>query len=323
MALLLNSFPVQIVPNETSLPYIDYGTWEESTSAKNSQFAGFSTWRYQKDDTQAQPEKPCRLVFLNGPSHPQQSQLAPFDLGRFWRIGCLLIENAFLSRFASLGFITEETGFERSVLQRYPTPPDEVIELATGVSFSARRPFKDEPYQYTISFQWIVRAVFKESLENDRLAAIAFGMPVLYKPHGQPLKELVQFENGYLGRIRSVESKLREAAVNCRDGVPRTLPLQDLKLEASPALIRIYERRYRSKSGPSTVIRTMQQLKLSLTKDNRRNLTASRDRLERIRTLLNESGSSRDRFVVPLASFQEGSISMDLAPTEVSIGEPW
>lgn len=323
MALLLNSFAVEIAPLQASLPYIDYATWEDSTSAKDSEFPSFSTWRYEKDDSDAEPEKPCRLVFLNGPATPPPSQTVPFDLGRFWRIGCLLIGNSFGAHFASLGFTIEETGFERRALRRYPTPPDEPIELATGVSFAVRRPFKDEPSKFTISFQWIVRATFKETLESDSLAAIAFGMPVLYTPRSQTQKELSQFENGYIGRVRSIEPKSKTAAVNCRDGMPRTLPLRDLRLEASPALIKIYERHYQIKPGPSTVIRTMQQLRLSLTKDNRRNLTASRDRLERIRNLLYESGSSRDQFVIPIASFQEGSISMDLAPMEASIGEPW
>jgi hypothetical protein len=324
MALLLNSFPVDITPVEALLPYIDYKTWEISTSEKKSQFNEFGTWRYEmRDDETAEDGNRIRMVLLGGPHVPRVSSQTTFDLGRFWKIGCLFIEDALTAHFSKLGFATEQSSFERLALRRYTGSPDSAVELTTGVSYSARRPFREDRYRFTLSFQWVVRAMFRDSLLNESLARIALGMPVIYRPNGVVPSDLQEFRNRYLGRIRSVDSEHKTAAVMCRDDEPRIISLLDLRLEASPAVIKLYEQRVRSRSGPSQILRTIQQLKMSFTKDNRRNATALRDRLDEIRRLLYQAGSSRDQLVVPLASFQSGSVSIALNPIEASVGDSW
>lgn len=324
MPLLLNSFPVEVTPINFVLPYADFPSWEESTAARDSQFADIATWRYAVDETElgVNPSR-NRMVFLNGPEMPRGADSTTFDLGRFWRIGCLSIEESLGAHFSKFGYEVEKNHFERVALAPHHASIDGSVELATGLSFSVRRPFHDEPYRFAATFQWVVRAFFRDTLENDSLARIALGMPVLYKPRSAPSGELRKFTNRFLGRIRSIEGSKGIAVVLCKDEAPRSVRLVDLRLEASPAVIKTYEKQIRSRSGPSSIIRTIQQLKLSLTKENRRNITALRDRLERIRSLLLEVGSSRDQLVVPLASFQSGSISMGLAPQEPLMGEPW
>lgn len=107
------------------------------------------------------------------------------------------------------------------------------------------------------------------------------------------------------------------------DGQAQKIPCSDLRLEASPAVIRIYEQRVRSRAGPSPIIRKIQQLKRSYTRENRRNVTASQDRLEEIRAMLNQAGASLDQLIVPLASFQTGTVSVSLLPMEASSGDSW
>jgi hypothetical protein len=324
MALLLNSFPVDVAPVEASLPHIDYQGWEISTAAKKTKFNEFSTWRYEmaKEETGLN-ETLIRMVFLRGPRVPPDASQSNFDLGRFWRIGCLLIEDSLAAHFSRLGFTMEQNSFERFALRRYAGSPDDALELATGLSFSARRPFREDRYGFTLSFQWIVRAMFRDSLMSDSLAGIAPGMPVIYKPSATSSPGLPEFANRYLGRVRSIDTARRTAAVICRDDEPRTLSLRDLRLEASPHVIKLYEQRIRSRSGPSQILRTIQRLKLSFTKDNRRNVTALRDRLDEIRKVLYQAGSSRDQLVVSLASFQPGSVSIALSPIDATFGDSW
>lgn len=324
MALYLNSFPVDVAPSEISLPYIEYPDWETSTSGKKTQFNQFAAWRYElSQEERGENQNSVRMVLLKGPQAPPGVPQATFDLGRFWRIGCLFIEDALSAHFAKLGFALEQNKFERLALRPHTASPDDRIELATGLSFSARRPFRDDRYRFTLSFQWVVRAMFRDSLSNESLARIALGMPVIYKPAGAVPPTLLEFAYRYLGRVRSIDPTGHSAVVMCKDEEPRTLPLGDLRLESSPVVIRLYEQTIRSRTGPSQILRTIQQLKMSFTKENRRNVSALRDRLNKIRTVLQQAGSSRDQLILPLASFQPGSVSIGLNPSEAILGDSW
>ncbi|HTV59438.1 MAG TPA: hypothetical protein VMJ93_11265 [Verrucomicrobiae bacterium] len=324
MALYLNSFPVDVTPTEASLPYLDYPDWQSSTSAKKTKFNQFAAWRYEmSQEERGDGQNMIRMVLLKGPQVSAEISRGTFDLGRFWRIGCLFIEDAVSAQFAKLGFAVEHSKFERFVLRPYSGTPDDRIELATGLSFSARRPFREDRYRFALSFQWVVRAMFRDSLTNDSLARIALGMPVIYKPAGASPPELLEFTNRYIGRVRSIDPASASAVVMCKDDEPRTLPLGNLRLESSPAVIRLYEQAVRLRTGPSQILRTVQQLKMSFTKDNRRNVSALRDRLDKIRAVLQQAGSSRDQLILPLASFQTGSVSIGLNPSEAVLGDSW
>ncbi|MCL4855368.1 MAG: hypothetical protein KJZ78_28735, partial [Bryobacteraceae bacterium] len=258
MSLIVNSFPADLVPVGPTLPFIDFPSWESSTEAKVTHFAQHATWRYSLGDDELRGARGvCRLVFLNGPAPPRDAEQTKFDVGRFWRIGSLLIEDSLSQYFSQIGFSIEESHFERFALRREAASPDAAIELATGISYSVRRPFRDEPYHFAVAFQWIVQAHFKGTLENDDISRMSLGMPVLYKPRTNNIpKELALFRNRYLGRVRAIEPG-GTATVMCKDDTPRSLSRADLRLEASPAVIRLYEEKVRSRSGPSTIIRTI------------------------------------------------------------------
>jgi hypothetical protein len=153
MALYLNSFPVDVTPTEASLPYLDYPDWQSSTSAKKTKFNQFAAWRYEmSQEERGDGQNMIRMVLLKGPQVPAEISRGTFDLGRFWRIGCLFIEDAVSAQFAKLGFAVEHSKFERFVLRPYSGTPDDRIELATGLSFSARRPFREDRYRFALSF---------------------------------------------------------------------------------------------------------------------------------------------------------------------------
>ncbi len=312
------------MPVEPSLPFLDYTSWDESTKARDSEFGDYQTWRYEMDDDEASSStRRIRMVFLNGLAVPTGATHRSFDIGRFWRIGSLLAEQALASHFSQRGFMVEQSHFENVALRPYRMSPDDAIELATGISFLVQRPFREEAYRFAVAFRWVVQAHFKESLANPALAGIALGMPVLYRPIGATIsRDLSPFHNRFIGRIRSVERD-GTATVLCKDDQHRVISLQDLRLEASPAVIKQYESKVRGRSGTSAVVREIQRLNLSLTRDNRRSVTVLRDRLMAIRELLQESGSSTDQLVVPLKSFESGSLAVSLSPMEATLGSSW
>ncbi|GEM_PF-5427300 len=323
MQLVINNFAADLMPVEPSLPFLDYSSWDESTATRDSQFSNYQTWRYEMDEGEAGTStKRIRMVFLSGPSMPTDAAQMPFDIGRFWRIGNLLAEHALASHFSQKGFVVERNHFESVALRPYLSSPDDAIELATGVSYQVQRPFREDAYRFAVAFRWIVQAHFKQSLANTALAGIAIGMPVLYRPAGAVPQDLKPFLNRFVGRVRNVERD-GTATVLCKDDQHRIISLKELRLEASPAVIKLYESRVRGRSGASAVVRAIQKLNMSLTSDNRRSVTVLRDRLAAIRKLLQELGSSTDQLVIPLKSFESGSLSISINPMEATLGSSW
>ncbi len=318
--LTINYFPAEISPAILRLPFIECASWEDSTSAKEGQYAKYTSWRYQPSELSGTG---VRLVLLNGPDKPSSASEESFDVGRFWRIALISIEESLASHFAGLGMGIEDAHFERLAIRRVHDTTDEMIELSTGVSFRAKRPFRDDHYGFVVMLNWEVRALFRETLENDALRGIALGMPVLYKPSANAPAPLRQFRNRFVGRIRSLESN-RIAVVSCRDNVSRQVAFADLRLEASPATVKKYEQVCRRNLGPSRFLRQIQQLNMTLTRENRRNVAVLRDRLEAIRDVLRQSmGASGDQLILSLSSYQQGSLVIGLSPLKVELGGIW
>ena len=88
-------------------------------------------------------------------------------------------------------------------------------------------------------------------------------------------------------------------------------------------MIKQFEQSSQSRLGPSPVLRRIQQLKHSYTAENRRNVNAFRDRLEEIRSVLGVAGTSPNQIVLPLATSQEGSVSISTQPSEADMGGLW
>lgn len=178
MQLVINNFAADLMPVEPSLPFLDYGSWDESTATRDSQFNNYQTWRYELDEGEAATStKRIRMVFLSGPSLPTDATQMPFDIGRFRRIGNLLAEQALASHFSQKGFVVERNNFENIALRPYISSPDDAIELATGVSYLVQRPFREDAYRFAVAFRWVVQAHFKQTLANAALAGIFLRWP--------------------------------------------------------------------------------------------------------------------------------------------------
>ena len=322
MALIVNTFKANLNPVEFTLPFVDYPSWEESTSAKAQNYPGQITCRYAvKEQSQGAGPDKARMVFL-GHDPPSDVPSGVFDVSLQWRIGTLLIEIALEEHFRQRGFRIERTRFQVFALRPVTDSGSSAVELATGISFDAKHPFKDEPNDFAVTFNWEVRAQFRASLAEKTMAQAAIGMPVLYRPRGQATGKLAPFENRYLGKVRDIDRGY--AVVICRDdSEPQKVPLADLRLEATPAVIKQFEQSSQSRLGPSPVLRRIQQLKHSYTAENRRNVNAFRDRLEEIRSVLGVAGTSPNQIVLPLATSQEGSVSISTQPSEAALGGLW
>jgi hypothetical protein len=317
--LILNSFPVEIDPHTLSLPFVDYDDWESSTAGRKRDYKGYSTYRYDRtkaDEIDVRPGKRIRLLLLAGPKALPDHLVQDVDVGAFPILGANLIELTLSRYLASQGMTTRKTLFERSALTRIESSVGNLIHLYSGISYQARRPFLSDKYSFTITVQWVARAVFAESLLNSALRSIAIGLGVLYTPKTSPVEGLRDFQDHYLGHVKQTAHDT-EAIVECRDGETRSIPYSDLTLEASPEAIRRYEQENGSVERPMKIWRRVQQLSKVLTKEGRRNPLILRERLEAIRALL--GGRSREQLVLPLHSYADGTISMGLAPLRVEL----
>jgi len=317
--LILNSFPVEVSPCKLPLPFVEFESWEASTTGRNREYSQFRTYRYERvlraEDGTADQRR-IRLVLLSGPALPSQIEAGEMDIGSLPKLGANLIENSLSKHFASQGMTIKRGFFERLALRRVEAFSNQLVHTYSGISFRARRPFRAQPYLFTLSVQWVARAVFSDTLANTTLQGISRGLGVLYTPRSRPLDELLQFENHFLGHVTEVVSPT-QAEVICRDNVRRPIPLQDLTLEASSEALRRFEQATGSHQQPSKIWRRLQQLSKVLTNEGRRNSSVLRDRLDAIRGVL--GGFSKEQLVLPLASYVEGAVSIGLAPMRVEL----
>jgi hypothetical protein len=312
--LILNSFPVEVHPSKFSLPSIEFESWEASTIERNKNYSKYHTHRYTVP--LSADHLRIRLVLLSGPQRPTEIQTAEIDIGDVPKLPAILIENSLSNHLESQGMIIKKGKFERVALRRVEASSGQLIHLYSGISFSARRPFRAHRYSFTLSAQWVARAIFSETLVNPILQGVASGLGVLYAPKARPSEDLLQYENHFLGHVRQITPPGR-AEVICRDNVRRSIPLGDLTLEGSPEALRRYEQVTGSRQQPSRTWRRLQQLSKVLTKEGRRNPSVLRDRLDEIRGIL--GGFSKEQLVLPVQGYAEGTVSIGLAPVRVEI----
>jgi len=317
--LILNSFPVEIIPYHLRLPFVEYDSWEASTAGRRREYSQFRTYRYErklKREGGARDQQRIRLVLLSGPIPAPETEVADLDLGELPNLGANLIEYSLARHLESQGMISQRSSFEKLALRRVESSPGKLIHLFSGISFRARRPFRSEPYAFTVSVQWVARALFADRLTNTTLRDLSQGLGVLYTPQGKPSVELQQFENRFIGHVKELALP-GSAVIICRDNVLRPIPLADVTLEASPEAIRRYEQNTGSQQEPLRIWRKLQQLSKVLTSQGRRNSSVLRDRLDAIRGVL--GGYSKEQLVLPLDSYAAGTVSIGLAPLRVEV----
>ncbi len=313
--LILNCFPVELSPTSLTLPFKEFASWDESSHGLNEKFRSYSTYRHPTEDGH------IRLVFFNGPDHCDSADLAEIDLGRFANLASRLIERSLNRHFQSLGIEVTSDSFGSTALRRQPNVSRNGIDLRTGIGFQARRPFRDEPYVFLLSAQWEARAFFKESLaaQEPIVKNLSLGLPVIYRPTTEPPADLLPFRDRYMGHVRELFAS-HEASIFCRDHHLRTLPLDVLFLEASSECIKTYENALGIREQKLSMLRSIQELSLVLTPSGRRNSAVLRDRLHSITAFL--SGSSQDSLVVPMDTYQPGTVTVGLIPLRAQSDPP-
>lgn len=317
--LILNSFPVEIIPSRFTLPFVQFDTWEASSAAKGKAYSEFETYRYEhepEDESNNASSRHIYLLLLSGPQPPPETKLVEIDISHFSKLGSVLIENSLSDYLKSKGMTIRKGHFEQLALRRVDNQPSSLVHLYSGISFVARRPFRSRPQSFMLSVQWVSSAVFAETLANPDLRDISKGLGVLYTPQANPSADVVQFQNRFLGYVRSILSS-DEAEVNCRDNVCRAIPLGDLTLEASSEALRGYETTTGSQSHSPRIWKRLQQLSKVLTSEGRRNPSVLRERLDAIRGVL--GGLSKEQLVLPLKCYAEAAVSIGLEPIRVEL----
>lgn len=308
--LLLNSFPVELSPIQVKLPYVEYRTWEDSRHDLIARYSNYSTYRLST------PDGTIRLFLLNGPAVSESIETAEIDFARAGNLAGRLIERSLGRYFSSLGMQVSSGSFGTVALRPQADFSRNGIDLRAGICFQARRPFRDQPYGFSLTVTWEARASFRESLMEPTIQKIALDMPVLYKPARPAPPELATFSGRYLGHVQGAPTNT-DAAIYCRDRELRRIPLGDLFLEASAESIRKYEQAIGIEHQSASVWRAVQELSLVVTKAGRRNPSVLRDRLSKVIAFL--GNSSKDRLVVPMDTYEVGTVTVGLTPARVPV----
>lgn len=305
--LVINWFPAEIAPTVLLLPYVDCASWDDSKRERNRSYREYASYRTMI------PSGAVRIVLLRGPALASPQEQAEFDVGMMPQLGVRLIELALIDHLQKRGMRITSNSFGVIALREHPDFSQAGINLHSGVSFKARRPFLDEPHQFALSAQWEARAIFTHSLAHDAIKGMCKGMPVLYRPKDHPPEALQAYENRYLGRVRDLDGHDR-AVVACRDGSSHNLSLGELYLEASPSSIRAYEKATGIEAEAS-VWRRIQELSLVARKGGGRNTSVLRDRLGHIISLL--GGDKHEQLTIPAPSFAPAAVTIRLSPIAV------
>lgn len=311
-SIILNCFPVKLIPLNYDLPFLTYNSWEASTKELKADFGDYSWYRIKENNGR------IRALLLNGPKRPDNLDTIDADASVLPDFGKALIARSLSRHFAGRGLTVFREKIDTTVLRTTPEFSQNLIDIFCGVSFQVRHPFIESPDDFAMSVQWEVRTTFNRSLAEPKLRAIALRMPVMYKPESRDniSDDLKQFVNRYMGHVDELRSD-NKAVVDCKDHVHRIVPFTDLFLEASPAVIREYERQSSLRQSSRSLWYKIQELSFVLNVQGRRNMFVLKDRLQAIRTFL--GGSSKEQLIVPVASFQEGSISVGLNPMRVEV----
>lgn len=310
--LLLNSFPATLVPLEYDLPSLMFSDWEASTKELTSRYGDFSWYRIHEGDR-------LRAVLLNGPYLPKDLDTTHLDVRVQSEFGKAIIERSLSRFFATRGFEVERERFGTTkVLRRSPEASQGFIDTFCGVAFQVRHPFHSNPENFMVAAQWEVNPRFNTSLAEPELRAVSPGMAVIFRPdaHSAQADLLKPYVNRYLGHVIDCPTH-SEANVECRDNVIRKVALSDLYLEASPAVIRNYEKRSGLSQSSRSLWYKLQELSFVLNKHGRRNASVLKDRLQAITMFL--GGNTKEQLIIPLNSFQEGTITLSLSPAKAEV----
>lgn len=312
MALFINWFKVDLSPVSFTLPTKDYPTWEDSTTALDSEaLRPFDTYRGRTG-----PEN-ISIVLLNGAIAPAGWEGRAYTAHTHRNVITEIIKRALEAQFKNGKLITERSKWGVTATRPVNSLAKDAIQLSCGVSCQVH--FPDSETGAGVTIQWEVKTEFVKSLADDELRKLCDGLPVklCYNPQDwEPDEKLKQFRNRYLGVVKSVVSK-DMIEVLARDHEHYRLPADKLFIEAKPNAIKEYENRIVTGQGGGTVWRRIHELNHVLTSAGRRNTSVLQDRLNSIRRFLSPQGN--DLLVMELPVYGGGQANLNLRPAAVQI----
>jgi hypothetical protein len=310
MALFINWFKVDLSPASFTLPTKDYPTWEDSTTARDSD--ALKPFHAYRGRTGAET---ISIVLLDGPPAPQDWEGRPYTIRTHRNVVTEIIKRALEEHFKMGKLVTSRSNWGVTATSPVGLMANDAIRLSSGVSCQVYSP--DAETGMGVTAQWEVKTEFVKSLADDHLRGMCEGLPVLlrYDPQGwQPEEKLRPFRNHYLGVVKGVVSK-DTIEVLGRDNGRYQLPADKLFIEAKPSTIKEYENRNTTVPAGRSVWRRIQELNHVLTSAGRRNTSVLQDRLSSIRRFLSPQGN--DLLVMELPIYGRGQANLDLRPATV------
>lgn len=312
MALFINWFKVDLAPAEFTLPTKDYATWEESTTARDSD--ALKPFHAYRGRTGAEV---ISIVLLQGPSAPPGWEGRTYAPRSHRNVVGEIIKYSLEEHFKKGRLVVSRSNWGVTATRPVGLLANNALQLSNGVFCQVYSP--DAETGMGISAQWEVKAEFVKSLADENLRRICEGLPVLlrYNPHDwEPEEELKPLRNHYLGVVRRVLSK-DMVEVLCRDNVPRKIPADKLFIEAKPSTIKEYENRIGANQRGRSVWQRIQELNHVLTSAGRRNTSVLQDRLNSIRRFLSPQGN--ELLVIELPIYGGGRANLDLKAATVEM----
>lgn len=310
MALFINWFKVDLSPQSFTLPTRDYPSWEDSTSARDSD--ALKPYHAYRGRTGADI---ISIVLLSGPDAPPDWPTRTYSPATHRNVVGEVIKRALEEHFRQGKLHTARSNFGVTATRPVGLMANDAIRLSTGVACQVYSPGADTGMG--VSIQWEVKTEFVKSLADDQLRGMCESLPVLlrYNPQQwQPEQKLRQYRDRYLGVVRRVLAK-DTVEVLARDNGHYQLPADKLFIEAKPSTIKEYENRSRSGQGAGLVWRRIQELNHVLTSAGRRNTSVLQERLNSIRKFLSPQGN--DLLVLELPIYGGGRANLDLRPAVV------
>jgi hypothetical protein len=313
MALLINWFKVDLSPGSFILPTKNFPTWEDSTTARDSE--ALKAFRLYRGKTGADT---ISIVLLSGPEPPDGWEGRQYGPTTHRNVIGEIIKRGLEDHFEHAGLSTVRSSFGITATRPVTLMANDSIQLSTGIACQVHNPGTDSGVG--VSVQWQVKTEFVKSLADDELRRMSESLPVLlrYNPRQwQPVEELRRFHNRYLGIVCRVLSN-DTIEVLARDNKRYQVPADKLFIEAKPSTIKEYENRSRNSQGTGAVWRRIQELNHVLTSAGRRNTSVLQERLNSIRRFLSPQGN--DLLVLDLPIYGGGRANLDLRPAVVQTG---